>query len=233
MNKNEFDKHIKNYRKNLNQTLSFSGETSDFFAQYKAQKLFSWFPKLQNKKITILDYGCGDGTMTNYVQKQFVQATIYGTDPSQLSIEYAAKHHPRITFAHLQKNELNFPANTFDLIYTAGVFHHIPFDEHQYWYSQIMQALKPSGHFILFELNPYNPLTQRTFKRCPIDKNATMLAPRYAKKLLSQPKTHTIKTIYYCFFPAFLKKLRVFEKYLTWLPLGALYACIVQKEEPV
>ncbi|MBU1007692.1 class I SAM-dependent methyltransferase [Candidatus Dependentiae bacterium] len=230
MNKNEFDQYIKNYRKNLNKTLSISGETSDFFAQYKAQKLYSWFPSLHNKNISILDFGCGDGAMTSYVQKQFVKAKIFGTDPSHLSIERATKQYPKITFSQLKENKIDYQTNTFDLVYAAGVFHHIDQQEHECFYSQIMRVLRPGGRFVLFELNPYNPLTQITFRRCPIDKNATMISTRSAKKLLSQ--AGETKTIYYCFFPAFLKKLRALEKYLTWLPLGALYASIVKKEDP-
>ena len=227
MNKNEFDEYIKNYRLNLNKTLSLSGETSDFFAQYKAQKLRSWFPALVERKATILDYGCGDGTMANYVAKQFPKAAVHGIDPSKLSIEYAAQHHPSIKFIPMKKNNITYPPETFDLVYAAGVFHHISSSEHDYFLSHILRILKPGGHFVLFELNPYNPLTQRTFRRCPIDKNRTMLSPGYAKKILST--AGSVKTKYYCFFPAFFKKLRVVEKYLTWLPLGALYACIVQK----
>jgi len=227
MDKSEFDEYIKNYRLNLNKSLSLSGETSDFFAQYKAKKLRSWFSNLANKPATILDYGCGDGSMANYVAKQFSHATVHGIDPSKLSIEYAAERYPSVQFTTMEQNKINYQSQTFDLIYAAGVFHHISFSEHNYFFYQIMHILKPGGHFVLFELNPYNPLTKLTFKRCPIDKNRIMLSPHYAKKFLST--AGTVKTTYYCFFPAFLKKLRCIEKYFTWLPIGALYACIVQK----
>ena len=52
--KHEFDNYIKNYRQNLNQSLALSGETSGFFALYKAKKLREWLPELSNKKISIL-----------------------------------------------------------------------------------------------------------------------------------------------------------------------------------
>ena len=50
----EFDKYINNYRENLDKSLSISGETSDFFAKYKAKKLLEWFPNLANKEIKII-----------------------------------------------------------------------------------------------------------------------------------------------------------------------------------
>lgn len=234
--KHEFDNHIKNYRQNLNKTLALSGETSDFFAKLKAKKLLEWFPHLAQKPTTILDYGCGDGTMSSYVQQNFPIATVYGIDPSSESIAHAQRKFPHINFSTLRDDTISFVPGTFDLVYAAGVFHHIPFKKHEYYLAQIIKMLKPGGLFVLFELNPYNPLTRLTFRRCPIDKDATMLSPRYAKKLLKSSGLNPPvegckpKTIYYCFFPSFLKKLRPLEKFLKKFPLGALYASIIKKD---
>ena len=225
--KSKFDKYINNYRKTLNRSLSLSGETSNFFAKYKAQKLFEWLPQLSNKKINILDFGCGDGNMTYYVSRLFSQAKIFGIDSSRESVKQASKNHPQIKFKTNNKNIIEFDSNTFDLAYAAGVFHHIKFDQHNKFISEIIRILKPNGYFVLFELNPYNPLTRLTFKRCPIDKDANMLSAKYSKQLLQKHGSTIIK--YYCFFPSFLKALRPLEKYLTWFPLGALYACITKK----
>ena len=225
--KHEFDTYIKAYRENLNKSLSLSGETSDFFAKYKAQKLFEWFPEYNKKNCNILDFGCGDGNMTQHVHNIFPKAKVFGIDPSSESIKEAQKTNPEILFKTVSNNTLNFPSQTFDLIYAAGVFHHINFNDHKETLNEIMRRLKPNGRFVLFELNPLNPLTRYTFKNCPIDKNATMLKPSYAKNLL-KPFGKT-DTKFYCFFPAQFKKLRPLEKYITKLPLGALYATIVKK----
>ena len=223
----EFDKYLKNYRKNLDISLSLSGERSDFFAEYKSKKLAEWLSHLQTKKIEILDFGCGDGQMPAYVQQKFVNAKVFGTDISHDSIAYATKAHPDLTFKELKHETIPFPENKFDLVYAAGVFHHIPLSEHKKFIKGIMRVLKSSGSFVLFELNPYNPLTRRTFKRCPIDKKATMLSSHYAKKIL---RPHgNITTNYFFFFPSFLRKMRFIEKYLSKIPLGALYATIIRK----
>lgn len=225
--KHEFDKHIKNYRENLNETLSLSGETSDFFARYKTEKLFEWFTEYNKESCNILDFGCGDGNMTQHIHNVFPKAQIFGADPSSESITQAQKTNPEIIFKTIFNSTLDFPPKMFDLIYAAGVFHHIPFQDHKKTLSEIMRILKPNGRFVLFELNPLNPLTRHIFKNCPIDKNATMLSSSYAKKLL-KPFGKT-DTKFYCFFPAQLSKLRTLEKYITKLPFGALYATIIQK----
>ena len=76
--KQEFDSYIDNYRRNCDRVLIFSGESSNSIALYKAQKLQEWFPHLQDARIRLLDFGCGDGVMTAYVSKAFVNAKIIG-----------------------------------------------------------------------------------------------------------------------------------------------------------
>ncbi len=228
--KHEFDKYIKNYRENLDKSLWLSGESSTFFAEYKAAKLKEWFPLQAQQEQTILDFGCGDGLMTSFVNVFFPKANVYGVDPSSESINVAHMAYPNITFS-VSDTQIEFEDHFFDMIFTAGAFHHIPFIEHEHYLSEIYRILKPGGYFILFELNPLNPLTAFTFKRNPIDKNAKMMFPWYSKKLLTMFGNPSIK--FYCFFPRLLRKLRFLEPYLTQIPLGALYAIIVQKKSDV
>jgi len=225
--KHEFDEYIHNYRETLDQAVAISGESSAFFAEYKAKKLYEWFPQKNKKGISILDFGCGDGLMASFVKVFFPHAKIFGVDPSQESIEFAQEAHPSISFS-VSNEHIPFPDNTFDLMYAAGVFHHIPFSEHKKYFDEIHRVLKSQGIFVLFELNPLNPLTQWIFRHNPIDKNAQMLWPWYAKKILKKYGAVSLK--YYCFFPRLLSKLRPIEPYMIHIPVGALYACILNKK---
>lgn len=226
----EFDNYIENYRKNCDNALSISGESSAFFAEYKALKLKEWFPEYKTKKCSILDFGCGDGLMTSFVKSNFNHAALYGVDPSPESIKTAQQNFPGIIFSANSENtsDLNFDKNTFDLIFSAGTFHHIPFEKHQGYLDEIFRILKPGGSFILFELNPLNPLTVITFKRNPIDYNATMMTPWYSYSLCKK-FSKKCSTKFYCFYPNFLRKLRFSEKFMTKIPFGALYAIIGTK----
>jgi len=229
MLKQEFDSYIDKYRPNLDNQLWLSGESSTFFAKYKANKLKEWFPELVLQKQKILDFGCGDGVMTNFTSDIFKNAEVYGVDPSPKSIEEAQETftHIKFTVNSDQTTQIDYPDNTFDLIFVAGAFHHIPFSMHQGYVQELNRIAKPNGKIIIFELNPLNPLTVFTFKRNPIDQNATMLKPWYGKKL--GKKFGKTKVNFYCFFPRMLRRLRFFEKYLTKLPIGALYAIIISK----
>jgi len=229
----EFDCYIKDYRKNLDKSLALSGESSTYFAQYKAAKLREWLPARAKKAQTILDFGCGDGMMTSFVAQQFPMAKVYGVDPSPDSVKEAAEKYASIKFNvnYDEKPDLDFNDGMFDIVFAAGAFHHIPFERHIGYAQEIFRVLKPDGCLVMFELNPFNPLTVRTFKRNPIDQNATMLKPAYAKNLFKKiVPSAMIENKFYCFYPSILKYLRWTERFMTKIPVGALYATIVQKK---
>ncbi len=226
----EFDQFAQQYRPELDKALSLSGESSAYFAQLKVHKLASWIGQLANQEATILDFGCGDGLMTSFLKQQFNRATVFGVDPSPKSIEIAQKNYPQVSFAVNSDTSttLDFPDAMFDVVCAAGAFHHIPFEMHEGYMNEINRILKTNGTFVLFELNPFNPLTVITFKRNPIDYNARMLWPWYAYRLNKKFGKARIK--FYCFFPNFLRHLRFTEPFLTKLPFGALYAIVMNKK---
>ncbi|MBL4588257.1 class I SAM-dependent methyltransferase [Candidatus Babeliales bacterium] len=228
--KHEFDDYIEKYREIQNKDVRLSGETGEFFAEYKIEKMASWFPEYLDQPIDMLDFGCGDGLMTQYAHKYFPKATIQGVDPSSKSIEHA-KHTCKdgIQFDVLEDDTLPYEDKKFDLVYAAGVFHHIKFNQHEHFIRELARITKKGGRIIIFELNPFNPLTVHTFRNSPIDQNATLLFPRYTKSI--SESIGKVSTKYYCFFPSFARKLRVLEPYMTWLPAGALYATIIEVEK--
>jgi len=227
MEQHEFDNYIKDYRTSCDKYVGLSGENSTYFAEYKAQKLYEWLPAYRNVPFKMLDFGCGDGLMTSYAKKFFSHADVVGVDPSGKSIDYAQRQHPHITFLETDGRTLSFDDATFDVIFAAGAFHHIPFEDHDMHMKEVFRVLKPGGHFVMFELNSYNPLTVYTFKRNPIDQHATMMKPTYGYNLVKKYGSADLK--YYCFFPKFLGALRSMEPYMTKLPIGALYAVISSK----
>ena len=224
----EFDKFAQNYTKDLDHNLSLTGENSTFWARYKAKKLHKWLPfYFQGIPKNILDFGCGTGVMTHEVQKLFQKSKIYGVDPSKESITIAQKQCPTINFNTSNDDLTLFKTNEFDVIFCAGVFHHIPLNQHKHYTQELYRILKKDGVLIMFELNPFNPGTTYIFNRNPIDHNAHMLKPTYGKNLFS--KFGKTTCLFYGFFPHFLRFLRPLEPYITKIPLGGLYAIILKK----
>jgi ubiquinone/menaquinone biosynthesis C-methylase UbiE len=224
----EFDDYAKNYEVILDKYLWLTGDNNTFFAEYKAKKLTEWYPTKVFESFKMLDFGCGIGTMTAFVKKEFSGAQVYGIDPSSESIKIAQKRYSDISFQTSHGTSIDFEDNFFDFVYAAGAFHHIPFSEHEAYKKELLRVLKPGGDFVLFELNPRNPGTRFIFNRSPIEKNAKMLQPQYAESFFKD--FGPITTKYYSFYPNFLRWLRPTEKYMTKIPFGGLYACLAVKK---
>ena len=228
-NKAEFDFYIENYRKEQDKHLWMTGDDSEYFARYKVHKLAAWNTHLLSRKNKILDFGCGDGLMSYYLAHYFNQSEVFGADISADSIEQAREMCPNVTFEVIDQG-LPYDDSYFDIVCAAGVFHHIPFSEHQHWIAELIRVTKPNGLIILFELNPLNPGTQYIFRNHPMEKNAKMLWPWYTKKLLAQVGKPLNQ--YLCYFPSWLSWFRFLEPFLeTWCIFGGLYASSVLKKD--
>jgi len=223
----EFDDFAEKYRSQQDQHLAATGDDSDYYAKYKVHKLASWKPQLLAKENNILDFGCGDGLMSYYLAYYFNRSKVHGIDISSESIEIAKSfNYKNIEFSAIT-NKIDFSDNYFDIICAAGVFHHIPPDEHKLWAKELIRVLKPGGICVIFELNPLNPGTQYIFWNHPMEKNAKMLWPWQTKKLFVN--TGKTENKFFCYFPNWLKYFREYEPYFEKIPFGGLYACITEK----
>jgi SAM-dependent methyltransferase len=92
------------------------------------------------------------------------------------------------------------------------------------------RVLKPGGKLLIFEHNPYNPLTLYIVKTCPLDENAVLLNDRTLKHLYRDSGFSDIKQEFIIFFPIDKPLFRYLENYLKFLPLGAQYVVHAQKD---
>ena len=72
---------------------------------------------------------------------------------------------------------LPFADDTFDAVYAFCIYHHIPDEDHVRHLSELRRVVKPGGEVMVFEHNPYNPVTARIFARAPIDRGCHMIKP--------------------------------------------------------
>jgi 2-polyprenyl-3-methyl-5-hydroxy-6-metoxy-1,4-benzoquinol methylase len=111
----------------------------------------------------------------------------------------------------------------FDVIFVAGVFHHVPPPQRESVSKTLMDRLAPGGKVFVFEHNPYNPVTRRIVNTCPYDADAVLLKPAELKRTLKNAGMTLEKQAYCLFVPPSLPALRGLERHLGWLPLGGQY----------
>ena len=215
------------YEQMLNQGIRLSGENRRFFLIGRVRYLMGILPAdFQPKRI--LDFGCGIGDTTAYLASMFPAAEVIGVDEAAKALEHAVERFgaDRVRFEGIE----NISPGYFDLVYVNGVFHHIPPAERISALNLIRQSLSPGGRLALFENNPWNPGARMVMKRIPFDRDAIMISPREAVRLVSESGFQhpaQVRSLFY--FPHFLSWLRATEVVLNRLLLGAQYCVLVQK----
>ncbi len=229
----DFDVLCDTYEDVLDKDLHIFGERHSYFTEFKALWIKKFLDKeaiCQNPKF--LDIGCGTGTLHDYINSHIPKATCYGIDISFRSIKKARLENRGIKSFYCAYNGINIPfkGNSFDLVILAGVLHHVSKEEVR---SEILKeayrVVNPGGYLVIFEHNPYNPVTRYIVKKCVIDKGAELLDLKATKGALSRCNFEVIRADYIVFFPHFLRMFRFLEERLSWLFLGAQYVIVAKK----
>jgi SAM-dependent methyltransferase len=222
----EFDRFADEYLATHTQNLKISGEQPDYFARYKIDELLRrWTKEARPQPGAVLDFGCGIGASLPLLQQAFPAARITGLDVSERSLAIARARAPAgVTLAAYDGGaDIPLGAASFDLIFTACVFHHIDPGHHAALLASLKSLLKPGGVLCVFEHNPLNPVTRYIVATCPFDENAVLIPGATLKARLSAAGFPRVRIRYTGFFPAALSALRPLEPSMGAVPLGAQY----------
>jgi len=220
----EFDSVARTYEEQHAASIRLSGESPDYFAEYKITDVANALAKKGVSPKRILDFGGGVGNSIRPMRKSFPNAHITLLDPSSKSLELAEQRDPgEAEFVAFDGEQLPFEQASFDLVFVACVFHHIPAELHVPLLAQIRQVLKLGGHLFLFEHNPLNPLTLHAVRNCPFDENAVLIGASEMRRRVMAAGFAKSDIVYRIFFPHALASLRPMERYLTSVPAGAQY----------
>lgn len=209
----KFDTIARRYSDIHAANITASGEGVEYFARYKVNRLL----RLGLTRTTrILDYGCGVGNLTHFLAEEF--DNVVGYDPSASSIEQARA---RECSARFVSQEADVQDNAHDVAILAGVLHHIPPVERDEVLARVLVKLHPGGRAVIFEHNPYNPVTRRAVDTCPFDDDAILLPPGEIRSRLRAAGYGSIEQRFIVFFPRILSWFRPLEPAFGFLPVGA------------
>lgn len=214
----DFDDYTGNYNSLLRESTGFFTKSEAYFAKYKVDILRQLVPADVRR---LLEYGCGIGRNVRYLHAAFPDVAIIGSDISVASLEIARKENPDAEF--FVEDIDGYAGDPYEAIFVAGVFHHIPVHERLDVMKTLYTRLRPEGTIVIFEHNPFNPITRRIVNDCPYDHDAVLLKPAELKSLLHEAGLHVQRSAYCLFVPPVLSVLLPLEPKLSWLPLGGQY----------
>jgi trans-aconitate methyltransferase len=224
----DFDCFADSYECALREALTASGEDGQYFARGRVEWLARCLRRIGSVPLHLLDFGCGTGATTSLLRKMLGAESIIGVDPSIRALEVAQRNHgsERVRFFSVEEYQ---SVGAADLVYSNGVFHHIPREQRGVALQYIFRTLRPGGLLSFWENNPWNPGTRHVMARCVFDRDAVTLTPIEAKRLLSSAGYTVLRTDFLFIFPRSLRMLRPAEKLVYRMPLGAQYQVLGQK----
>ena len=219
-----FDQFADRYQQVHTENVRVTGESSEYFAQYKARYIARRMgPQFSGR---ILDYGCGVGMLSNCMKQAFRDARVDGYDPSDASI---AKVESGLRAQGTFTSDWSQVGYDYDLVVVTNVMHHVPPVERQDVIARIRDRMAPRGILIIVEHNPLNPLTRWAVANCAFDDDAILLHTAEAEAYVVHGGLEILRRDYIVFFPRPLSWFRSLEPHLGWCAAGAQYALMARR----
>jgi len=219
----DFNSYVATYQEQIRQSQSFARVHQAVYLQIKANALKRLVQERfgDTRTARVLDVGCGMGLMETHLDGAF--AELVGVDPASQAIEYAQRSAVCARFASYDGRCLPFPDRQFDVAFAVCVMHHVPPPQWPQFLAEIERVLRPGGMVVIFEHNPFNPLTRLAVARCAFDRDAVLLPGRNTVQLLEASGLVHVRRRYLLFLPWEGRVWSAAERMLGWLPLGAQY----------
>ena len=106
----------------------------------------------------VLDVGCGTGTLAILTKRQHPDAMVVGVDPDPkalaLALRKAVRRGVDVTFDQGYCQKLPYPDESFDVVLSSMMLHHLPRDVKRAMFGEVRRVLAPSGHFHAMDFGP-------------------------------------------------------------------------------
>ena len=218
-----FDQYSDEYTSLVNNSVAFTGLDIDFFTKVKAGYIADFCNSHQfaSASTKALDVGCGVGSFHSLLIDEFEE--LHGVDVSADSISKASDNHPLVEYKTYSGSRLPYESDTFDVVFTVCVLHHVPTDNWQQFVNEMYRVVNRGGLVIIFEHNPKNPLTMKAVNNCPFDVDAVLLKSNVAMDLMIGAGLSEVNRRYILSIPAANRFLRKVDGLFSSVRLGAQY----------
>jgi SAM-dependent methyltransferase len=223
MPRDGLDAHASSYEAEIRRSIAFAGQEHDFYVEAKARRLV----ELGNRHLggldeaDALDVGCGIGLTDRFVVDRVRQ--LHGTDLSPAMLERARETNPAVRYELCEPGALPYPEERFDLVFAICVLHHVPALQRAAFIGEIRRVTRSGGMVVLFEHNPWNPLTRLAVRSCTLDDDVELLARRELRELLENARLDIVDAAFLLFTPWRGRVMARLDRALAPLPAGAQY----------
>ena len=230
--KAQFDRHARSYSEEVDASVSFTGKDVDFFAHRKAVDLLEIARRHVGDpaELTMLDVGCGTGVTARHLVDHVGQ--LHGVDLSGDAIATATDAVVGAQFEAYDGGRLPFEEAAFDLVFAICVFHHVEVLERKAFAAELGRVVRPGGVVVVWEHNPYNPMTRVAVDRCPFDEGVTLLPRRETERLLGGAGLTIAERRYATFLPIDRDWAQRAERHLGGVPFGAQHYVVARRQLP-
>jgi SAM-dependent methyltransferase len=194
------------YIAEVNRSIAFAGAEQSFFTAGKAKRAIDILQTqgLNPAAMSLLDIGCGVGLIHPYLASRFKD--MVGVDVSAEALASARANNPSNLYWQYDGVRLPFADQCFD--------------------AEARRILRPGGMLMIFEHNPWNPLTRLAVSRCAFDYDAVLLSPSQSTRLLRQGGFVSVGREFLFFTPFPAAPIQRAEQALRWCPAGAQYVAM-------
>lgn len=149
----------RNLYKDVTKYNSFA-DTSFSWSYIEKPAFTKYLSKIYSTKLKVLEIGCGGGRIIDYlISKGIKPENITGLDVTPELLSIARKKLPRVNFVKTNVLDATFTPNSFDLIVSNMVFHHLNGNELTKTFNSVYKWLKKGGYFFYITSHPLNVIS--------------------------------------------------------------------------